>query len=334
MLKNRITKLVSHFKNDEPQISVILPVYNVEKYLSRCIESIIRQDLNNIEIICVNDGSTDRSLNILQDYAKKDKRIKIVSQKNCGLGCARNTGFKHARGNYILFVDSDDFLSENVLKDLYSNAVSNDSDLVIFKFNTYDEVTGKYSRYGIPLDKKFKNCDFNNFTFTYRDMKDRVMNSYISAWGRLYKKEFIDEHDFSFPVSIAYEDVLYQIRCYLYAQRISFTPDHVYNYRVSNTDSIMHDTSKIFDIIKVCDSVESFLKDSSFMDEFEVEFLMFKILQLSMYIPVSSGNEYFDRVKAEYEKMGGEYDLSKLPEKSKVIYQKVMSSKDLNEYLE
>ena len=93
-----------------PKISVIVPVYNVEKYLARCLDSIINQTLADIEIICINDGSTDNSLEILNDYAKKDSRIKIIDQTNAGLSCARNAGMQIAQGEYIGFVDSDDWI--------------------------------------------------------------------------------------------------------------------------------------------------------------------------------------------------------------------------------
>ena len=104
-------------------------------YLKECLDSVCSQNFNDLEIICVNDGSTDSSLDILEDYAKKDNRIKVITQKNSGLGHARNTGLNHATGDYILFVDSDDFLTDNSLDELYYNAISNDSDIVIFNFN-------------------------------------------------------------------------------------------------------------------------------------------------------------------------------------------------------
>lgn len=115
-------------------ISVIMPVYNVENYIEKCLDSVCNQSFKDLEIICVNDGSTDNSLKLLEDYAKRDSRIKIITQENGGIGHARNTGLKNATGEYVLFVDSDDFLCENSLDELYYNINSNNSDLVIFKF--------------------------------------------------------------------------------------------------------------------------------------------------------------------------------------------------------
>uniref|UniRef100_UPI003864C4B3 glycosyltransferase family 2 protein n=1 Tax=Methanobrevibacter sp. TaxID=66852 RepID=UPI003864C4B3 len=115
-------------------VSVIIPVYNVEKYLKECLDSVCNQTLANIEIICVNDGSTDNSLAILNEYAQKDGRIKIISQENQGLGAARNRGLEDASADYVYFLDSDDYIELTTLEKLFNNAVSNSSDVVLFKF--------------------------------------------------------------------------------------------------------------------------------------------------------------------------------------------------------
>ena len=115
------------------EISVIVPVYNVSEYLAQCMDSIINQTFEDIEIICVNDGSTDDSLKILEEYSEKDERISIISQENQGQGVARNVGMNAARGNYIFFMDSDDFIKLNALELLHENAVSNNSDVVFYR---------------------------------------------------------------------------------------------------------------------------------------------------------------------------------------------------------
>ena len=112
------------------KVSVIVPVYNVEKYLDVCLDSLINQTFDDFEIICINDGSTDSCLNILRQYAKLDRRIKIFSQKNLGLSAARNAGMKQANGEYIVFVDSDDFLSPVALEKMHTNMSENDTDFM------------------------------------------------------------------------------------------------------------------------------------------------------------------------------------------------------------
>ena len=126
------------------KVSVIVPVYNVEKYLKDCLNSVINQTLEDIEIICVNDGSTDNSLAILEDYAKKDSRIKIINQKNKGLSGARNTGMKHVQGEYILFLDSDDWLKEDALSELYWSHLDDNLDMLFFQTVDYYEEDGRY----------------------------------------------------------------------------------------------------------------------------------------------------------------------------------------------
>jgi len=126
-------------------ISIIIPVYNVEKYLRQCLDSIVSQTFTDFECICVNDGSTDNSLSILQEYANKDKRLKIVSQKNEGNYSARNRGIKLSNSEYITFIDSDDWIENNYLEKLYSNITVND-DVVICVFKTYETKDNIFKR--------------------------------------------------------------------------------------------------------------------------------------------------------------------------------------------
>ena len=123
------------------KVSVIVPVFNVESYLNESLDSILNQTLKDIEIICINDGSTDNSLDILETYSKKDKRIKIISKENEGQGVARNVGLDNAQGEYISFVDSDDFIKRDMLEKLYNKAENNDLDLVMCKVSSFDNET-------------------------------------------------------------------------------------------------------------------------------------------------------------------------------------------------
>ena len=114
---------------DQTKLSVIIPVYNVEQYLPKCLASVVQQTLKDIEIICVNDGSTDNCLKILEEFKSKDNRIKIINKENAGLGNARNTGLEEAKGEYISFIDSDDYIDENFFELLYNEAKEDDADV-------------------------------------------------------------------------------------------------------------------------------------------------------------------------------------------------------------
>ena len=122
----------------QPKVSVIIPVYNVEQYLSRCLDSVISQNFNDMEIICINDGSKDASLRILEEYAGKDSRIVIIDKKNAGVSAARNDGIAAAKGEYLAFLDGDDFWEADCLAKIYQEAEHNHSDIVIFAHNLWE----------------------------------------------------------------------------------------------------------------------------------------------------------------------------------------------------
>ena len=314
------------------EISVIIPVYNVENYLNQCLDSICNQTFRDIEIICVNDGSTDNSLDILNDYEKKDKRVKIISQTNRGLGASRNIGLNNSTGNYILFIDSDDYIELDTLEKLYNNAISNDSDIVLFKYQKVDEFNNILQRnLNFKIDDNFGNIDYNNFTFTYKDVKNHVMNSSFSACLKLYKKEFIDNIDLVFSDSLNFEDVPVHVKVMIEAKKISFVPESLYNYRY-NPNSITNFTADTFDIFKIIDLTEIYLKENNYYDELENEFIFFKIVQISQYLKNGASNSYFKKAKSEFEKITIK-DKKTIKKYALDKYYLVLSCDDYNEYV-
>lgn len=286
------------------KISVIIPVFNVEKYLEECLDSVCNQTFKNLEIICINDGSTDNSLNILETYLKNDDRIKIISQNNQGLGAARNAGLKIATGDLIYFIDSDDYIDLDTLQRLYDNMMSNDSDMVLFKFNTFGDDKNIHSR-GVEfkIDEIFGDVDYKNFTFNYKDVKKHVLNTAFSACLKLYKKDFLDSfNDFYFPERLAFEDIVFHVKAILRARKISFLNESLYYYR-SNPTSILNFTANGFDIFEIIDIVEEFLKDNGYYDELENEFIFFKIAQILVYMNSTKSEDYFIKTKEEFEKL-------------------------------
>ena len=335
LLLFRVDDIVNELINYIPKISVVIPFYNVENYLNQSLNSVINQKFRDIEIICINNNSTDNSLNILESYAQKDNRIKVINnQKNYGIAYSRNIGLKNATGDYVLFIDSDDFLVKDCLQELYLNAISNNSDLVQFKFNKYDEIDDTFVKSGVPLDSLFGEIDYDNFTFTYKDMKNHVMNTFIAVWSKLFKKEFLDKSNLYFQENLAYEDILFQIKSFLYADSISFLPKCIYNYRTSNPNSIMHDKSRMEGIIATVDSIEEFLISSGFYDEFKQEFSLFKITQLSQYIISLNSNNYYTEVKNKFEALANSQgsDFDYLPDHLKQIFDKVLYSNNIEEF--
>ena len=174
---------------NNPKISVIVPVYNVEKYLSECLDSIINQTLKDIEIICLNDGSTDNLLSILKDYAHKDTRIKIIDKENEGLGYTRKVGLDVATGKYILFCDSDDYYAElTAFEELYNLIDKLKVDVLIFEFIRFDKNKGFYIEerdlFNNPPQKEiFSYLDINNILF---------FRAY--TWKKIYSKKIFDKY--------------------------------------------------------------------------------------------------------------------------------------------
>jgi len=210
-----------------PKVSVIVPVYNVEKYLEKCLESLINQTLNEIEIIVVNDGSTDNSLNIIEKYAQKDYRIKIINQKNQGLSGARNSGFKLARGEYISFIDSDDWVDNDFLEKLYNSAISNNVSIAISTIIRKREKTQKY-RVHYTEEK------------IYETLEDKINICNIPTccyvWNKLYKKSLLENSEFT--VGRFYEDVLWTPEIIKKADKIITVPNTNYYYRVNNSSIV------------------------------------------------------------------------------------------------
>ncbi len=207
-------------------ISIIVPVYNVEKYLEQCIESIINQTYQDIEIICVNDGSIDSSGEILKKYQRKDKRIVIINKNNGGLSSARNEGIKVASGEYLIFVDSDDWIETDSCEKLMNYIRSNKDVQVIFynfRFCT-NKITKDFS---YPLNKELRN----------KVKFEKVINSVLllnyNAWNKIFKTEFIKDNNIFFNTEYNLsEDLLFSIELFAKNPNIMFTDDIIYNYRI------------------------------------------------------------------------------------------------------
>lgn len=210
----------------EAMISVVVPIYNVEKYLVKCIESIIAQTYNNLEIILVNDGSTDNCGKICDDYAKKDQRIKVIHKDNGGLSDARNTGIEAAKGYYIGFVDSDDYINVNMYERLSNIIKTDNSKIAVCNFSLVYEKMGK---------NIFDNNNFNS-NYLLIDTKDKLLeygmknnyDTFTVAWNKLYLRELFN--DIRYPKGKIHEDVFTTYKLLYKAQKISYTEDVMYYY--------------------------------------------------------------------------------------------------------
>lgn len=210
----------------DPIISVIIPVYNVEKYLSKCIESIIQQTYINLEIILINDGSTDRSLSICESYKRLDTRIKLINKSNGGLSDARNMGLKHATGEYIYFIDSDDWCEENTIETLYLAISRSNSDICICSYSI-DYVNEKYSLIR-EIDNQVFISEDNIRQSIYHLDKKGMLNV---VWNKLYKKNIILNNHLLFEIDgMPGEDLLFNVEYFKNITSICFIKDVLYHY--------------------------------------------------------------------------------------------------------
>lgn len=206
----------------DPLISVIIPVYNVEQYLRKCLESIINQTYKNLEIILIDDGSTDNSGKICDEYAKKDTRIQTIHKKNGGLSDARNCGLKKSTGDYIVFVDSDDWMDFDGIRYMFILSKKYDAPLVIGGTEKTAESTGKV------LWSDFKECEDLQIMTKKESMRDVFING-CASWARLYKKEV--HKDVFFPVGEINEDEAIVLQILERCNTIVKSSKIVYNYR-------------------------------------------------------------------------------------------------------
>ena len=212
------------------KFSVIIPVYNVEAYLERCIDSILLQDYQDLEIIIINDGSTDRSPNICEDYAEKDSRIKVIHQLNKGLPGARNSGLKIAKGEYIFFLDSDDYIEQNFFK-ILNNSLLGKEDVLSFN---YKIVRGENIKY---LNKE-DHITINQ-QFLLQALKNTAKTDFFwFVWRRVYKNDFIIKNSILFDESVKFgEDTIFSIELFSNNPSYKHITDFLINY-CSNPTSL------------------------------------------------------------------------------------------------
>ena len=236
------------------KLSIIVPVYNVEKYLPKCLESLIKQTLKDIEIICVNDGSMDNSLAILKEFASRDSRIRIIDNQHQGVAKTRNTGIEQSTGEYIGFVDSDDYIDIDFFEKLYNSATKSNSDIAIASIlkhkNFFNIYNAKYTKEetAITIQDKIKLCEDKKHFFFY-------------AWNKIYHSGFIKENNIKFSEGQIYEDVMFAIKALYYSNKIISvygTKYHYIEHENSLTKSKDKTGEKEQDLVKAYSELQEF----------------------------------------------------------------------------
>jgi glycosyltransferase involved in cell wall biosynthesis len=247
-------------------LSLIIPIYNSKKSLRECLNSALNQSINDIEIICIDDGSTDSSAAILDEYIKRDSRVTVIHQRNAGPATARNAGLKAAQGKYIAFMDSDDWISPNI----YSCSLPlfvNNVDTVVFSVNIFGEKDRSMEKY---FQQKFHGpLNING---------DVILNTPISSCNKIYRKDVIDKYDIRFPEGLFYEDNFFHWKYMMHANKAHFLRDKLYNYRIRENSIIRQMKSKSYkvdDHFLVCLKIFETMQKDNLLEQYGESFTGF-----------------------------------------------------------
>lgn len=244
------------------KFSVIIPVYNVEAYLRDCLDGVLNQTCTDWEAICVNDGSTDGSAVILNEYAARDSRLKVITQPNGGLSAARNAGIDAAEGEYVLFLDSDDWLEENALEVLSNNL--DGEDMVCFSGRRYFEKEQRYNdadrlkawAYASGMDY------YNENALSARDF------AFVCVVLRIYRREFLSSHNLKFKEGIFHEDNLFTPLACFYSARVKVINECLYDYRVrSNSITTTFNAKRLRDLLETANTLAEFFVQKKGFDK-------------------------------------------------------------------
>ncbi len=332
--------LYNENKNFNILISVIIPTYNVEKYIDDCISSLLMQELENIEIICVDDVSTDSTVDIIRYYERKDKRVKcfVMNEKNGSGGC-RNYGLTKAKGKYIQYLDSDDFLDLRALKELYDLAEKKKTQILMYKTTCYN-----HEEYTFQIEKYFdmKRMDkYLNHLFGIKDIsQDVLFNIAVVPWNKLYLKSFLISLNIKFPKNLIHQDEPFFYESFLNADRIYYVENRYHNRRNRN-ESITKLKNEIeLGVIEIIDHILKIFIKYGVYTLYKKGLLneLFIIIRLRYeFILDEYKEEYYNRSKLKILKFVNYYDMyddlnSCLNKKNKMLFKNFLESENYNEF--
>lgn len=254
------------------KVSVVIAAYNIEKYIERCINSILNQSLNDIEIIIVNDGSTDGTLKLVKEFSKNDSRVIVIDKENSGTIEARKVGFYRAKGKYILFVDGDDWIEKGTLEKLYFKAENEECDIIMFNaFWSYD-------------DKKEAKSMIS------KENKDDLLKGILltkvvpSMWGKFIRRKFIIENNIEFPNNMTYaEDLATVSAWFMNNPKVSFLEENLYNYYQREGSITKVETDKILEVDKARQFIKEQLEKKQMYKKYKDEFNYMEYKQIYIY---------------------------------------------------
>lgn len=259
------------------KISVLLPIYNAEKFLSKSLGEVLNQTLKDIEFICINDGSTDSSLKMIKDYAEKDERIVVIDKDNHGYGESMNQGLNVAKGKYIAILEPDDFVDNTMYETLYDLAEKYNADVVKSNYYEYETKTDNNTYLevleGLPYE-----------TLINAHLNKSIIHMRPCIWSAIYKREFLEKNHIRFNETpgASYQDTAFAFKVWVSAERVIFTKDAFLHYRIDNDNSSVNSSGKIFSICDEFQAMQSFLNlNYKWRDEYSG---ILQVLKLDSYL--------------------------------------------------
>ncbi|MBE6499014.1 MAG: glycosyltransferase [Methanobrevibacter thaueri] len=338
MLVENNRKLEDELLQEKIKVSVVIPVYNVEEFLGECLDSIVNQTLKDIEIICVNDGSKDKSLEILNYYAANDDRFIVIDQENGGHAVATNRGMELARGKYLYLMDSDDFVELNTLEEAYNYAEEKDVDFVIFQSMNY--VTDEDRYYKAENYSMEKVADFvGDSVFNYRDLGDLIFNITVTPWSKLYRTNFVRDCGATFPEGLIFDDNIFFWDVLFSAKKIAFLRKHLFNRRWYSYSSTTAGDQRFLDSIDINNlMIDRFKKYGAFEQHKKTLYNRKVNMTYNRFVDIKPEFEqmFFEKLHDDYKKVvnDGYYEdyLSVLDNRNKSIFEYCLNSETYIEF--
>lgn len=321
-----------------PRISVIVPVHNTEKYLAKCLDSILAQTENDIEVICVNDGSTDSSPSILKDYAERDGRLTVINQECLGAGAARNKGLAVAKGTYLSFLDSDDFFEPEMLKDAADRMDQLEADVAIFGSWIYDEKRKADRQATWNLRRRFVP---DTQPFTFRDLADHAFLAFGNCvWNKLFRRYFVESNHLRFQEISRANDLLFSCSSIVLAERLCTLEGSYVHYRI-DTDTSLQSTNDRdpLSFYKAFSALRSFISERGLSEELEVAYANHVLDGITYNADSLHSLDGLKRLKTAIEhEIEPELNLLLLPEetfedRARLEQYRSLCTEDIDEYL-
>ncbi|WP_405291002.1 glycosyltransferase family 2 protein [Methanobrevibacter sp.] len=321
------------------KVSVVIPVYNVEEFLKECLDCIVNQTLEDIEIICVNDGSTDKSLDILNFYAENDDRFTVISQENGGHAVATNRGMKLAEGEYLYLMDSDDMVELTALEETYNYAKEKEADFVIFQSLNY--VMDEDRVYKTDIYSMEHIADFvGDSVFTYEDLGDMIFDIPVTPWSKLYNNQFIKDIGATFPEGLVFDDNIFFWDVLFNAKRIAFYRKHLFKRRWYSYSSTTAGDQRFLDSIDIHNLMVDRFEKYGLMDKYQDKVVNRKVnMAYNRFVDIKPEFEemYFEKLHEDFENCIDDGFYEKYMEKSldnrnKAIFDSCVDSKSAKEF--